>query len=155
MNKTAMVTGSFDPVTVGHIDIIQRTAAIFDKVYAVILKNPEKRAFFSEEQRFEMLIAATAFLKNVEVKSYDGFAIDFAKENRVDYIVRGVRNSEDFQYELEMRNWNMSHGKIETIFLASDEKFCDVSSTKAKELILKDDFSLVPNASAKLIKQRG
>ncbi len=155
MSKKVMITGTFDPVTLGHIDIIERAAKIFDDVVVVLLKNPEKQSWLSEDIRLQMLRGATKKWDNVSTDSYDGLAIDFAKKNGISFIVRGVRDSSDFAYESEMRSWNFTHGGIETIFLPASEKYKSVSSSKAKELIAQGDFSFIPSGAKELLQNRG
>ncbi|MDD4839946.1 MAG: pantetheine-phosphate adenylyltransferase [Clostridia bacterium] len=152
MKKTGMVTGTFDPITIGHIDIIRRASLLFDKLFVVLLINPDKTALFSDGNRLQMMKLATKQLENVEVLNYEGWAIEIAKELGATYFVRGVRNENDFSYELEMRDWNISHGGIDTLFIPCDESLRQVSSTKAKERIVSGDYSLLPNEIKEFVK---
>jgi pantetheine-phosphate adenylyltransferase len=150
--QTAIVTGSFDPVTVGHADIIRRASALFYKVYAVLLVNPDKEVMFKEKDRLIMLERACAAYPNVETLSYGGLAIDIAKKLGASYIVRGVRDSADLAYEVEMRDWNFLHGGIETLFLPASEELREASSTIAKAAVCRGDFSLIPPEARDYIK---
>ena len=100
--KTAVYPGSFDPVTMGHLDIVERTSQIFDKVIIGVLNNRAKSPLFSVEERVNMLKEVTADLPNVEVQSFAGLLIDFVRKNEAQIIVRGLRAITDFEYELQM-----------------------------------------------------
>ena len=100
--KTAIYPGSFDPVTLGHYDIIERSSQIFDRLIVGVLNNSAKSPLFSVEERVKMLKDVTKELPNVEIKSFDGLLIDFARENQAQVIVRGLRAVTDFEYELMM-----------------------------------------------------
>ena len=103
---TAIYPGSFDPVTLGHLDIIERTAQIMDRVIVGVLNNRKKTPLFSVEERVNMLKSVTSHLENVEVKAFDGLTIDFARENGAKVIVRGLRAITDFEYELQLSQTN-------------------------------------------------
>lgn len=152
MIKSAMFTGTFDPITIGHMDIIERACKMVDKLCVVILKNPDKKTTFSVEERIKMIENATCNLDNVEVFAYDGLAIDFAKVNNVDFIFRGIRNTVDLVYEIEMRDWNFANGNIETLFLSAVKELKSVSSTSAKILAKNDNFSMVSKENIGFIK---
>ena len=102
----ALITGSFDPVTNGHLDIIKRTAAVFDSVVVGIFINPEKKYLFDVNERIEMLSEAVKDLKNVTVDSSEGYVAKYVEQNSIDVIVKGVRNSVDFEYEAKMAKIN-------------------------------------------------
>ena len=104
---TAIYPGSFDPVTLGHLDIIERTAQIMDRVIVGVLNNRKKTPLFSVEERVNMLKSVTSHLENVEVKAFDGLTIDFARENGAKVIVRGLRAITDFEYELQLSQTSM------------------------------------------------
>jgi pantetheine-phosphate adenylyltransferase len=133
--KTAMLTGSFDPVTNGHIDIINRAAKIFDKVYAAILINPDKRCMFSCEDRLALLRGALAGVKSAEAVFSEGTAVGLATELGADCIIRGIRNSEDYEYERIMAVYNLQNGGIDTVFFESGDNNASVSSGMVKRLL--------------------
>ena len=117
--KRAVYTGSFDPVTNGHMDIIRRASEIFDVLIVSILNNKEKTPLFSVEERVKILEEATKDLPNVQIDSFSGLLVDYAREKDLHVIVRGLRAITDFEYELQMAQTNrmLSHGKIDTVFL--------------------------------------
>ena len=115
--RAAVYPGSFDPVTLGHLDIIRRTAKMFDKVIIGVLKNRTKSPLFTAEERVEMLKEVTADLPNVEVQSFEGLLIDFVRQTHADVVVRGLRAITDFEYELQMAQTNrVIAPEIDTIF---------------------------------------
>jgi pantetheine-phosphate adenylyltransferase len=137
--KVAIYPGSFDPVTLGHIDIVERAASIFGKVYVAVIKNPEKEAKFSFEDRMKMLEGATRHLKNVKVESFSGLLIDYAKRKKANAIVRGLRAVSDFEYEFQMALTNRKLADdIETIFLMPHESYSYLSSRHLKEVAMLD-----------------
>lgn len=155
MSKICAVTGSFDPVTVGHVNIAERAAKIFDKVFVLMLVNPDKKYLFSVEQRLKMLKKAFANKEKIEVAYFDGFTVDFCKEHSIDCLVRGLRNHKDFDYEIALAKANFEYGGIETFFLDASEEFCDVSSQNVRKLITegKTFEGLVPNEIISTIKE--
>ena len=144
--KSVLFPGSFDPVTQGHLDLIRRASLLFDRVYAVILQNPEKTCMFSTEQRKEMLRAACAALPNVTVDAYMGYTADYAKENGISAILRGIRDDADYAYEKKMADFNLQRGGVDTVFLPAKEAFSAVSSTAVREGLSenRDISALVP-----------
>lgn len=135
MNKV-VYPGSFDPITIGHLDIIKRASEIFDSVTILILKNFDKRGFFSYEQRVELIKLATKDLKNVEVKTSTDLLVEYMDRNHINNILKGLRNANDFQYEYEMALVNKAlNPNIDTVFLLSDPKYMMVSSTRVRELL--------------------
>ena len=132
----AICPGSFDPVTLGHMDIIARSSRLFDKVYAVALINSGKEYMFPKETRLEMLRRACAGLENVVVDDYDGLLADYAASKNASAIVKGVRSFSDFQYEQTMANANKYLAPdVETMFLNCNPALAHVSSTFARVLI--------------------
>ncbi|MBO4863100.1 MAG: pantetheine-phosphate adenylyltransferase [Eubacterium sp.] len=133
--STAIYPGSFDPVTLGHMDIISRSSKIFDRVVVCILNNSTKKTpLFSRSERVNMLNDVVKKFGNVEVMQYDGLLVDFAKENNISIIVRGLREITDFDSELQMAQGNhMVSPDIETIFLATDPRFSFISSSMVRE----------------------
>ena len=135
--KTAIYQGSFDPVTLGHYDIIERSSQIFDRLIVGVLNNSAKSPLFSVEERVKMLKDVTKELPNVEIKSFDGLLIDFARENQAQVIVRGLRAVTDFEYELQMAQMNrVIAPEIDTLFLTTNLKYAYLSSSIAKEVAM-------------------
>ncbi len=133
--KVAIYPGSFDPVTLGHIDIVERAASIFGKVFVAVIKHPEKQANFSFEDRMKMLKNATKHLKNVIVESFSGLLIDYAKKKKASAIVRGLRAVSDFEYEFQMALTNRKMcPQIETIFFMTDYKYAYLSSSIVRQI---------------------
>ena len=133
--RVAVYPGSFDPVTLGHIDIIQRTAKMFDKVIIGVLRNRSKSPLFTAEERVELLKQVTADIPNVEVQSFQGLLIDFVRQNQANVIVRGLRAITDFEYELQMAQTNrVIAPEIDTIFLTTNLKYSYLSSSIVKEI---------------------
>ena len=131
----AVYPGSSDPVTLGHLDIIERTAQIMDRVVVGVLINRKKTPLFSVEERVNMLKSVTAHLPNVEVKAFDGLTIDFARENGAKAIVRGLRAITDFEYELQLAQTNrVMAPEIDTLFLTTGLKYSYLSSSMVKEI---------------------
>lgn len=139
--------GSFDPVTLGHLDIIERASHIFDKVIVAVFINVRKRSAFTVEQREDFLRRVTARFGNVEVTSCHGLLVDFAAEQGADSIIRGLRAVTDFEYELQMAQTNNKiNDKIETIFMATRLEYAYLSSSIVKEVAYfgADIHSFVP-----------
>jgi pantetheine-phosphate adenylyltransferase len=131
----AVYPGSFDPVTNGHIDLIQRSAALFDKVIVAILRNTEKTPLFTVEERISMLEEAVCDLKNVSVTSFAGLLVDFALQVEASVIIRGIRAISDYEYELQMALMNRRlSNKVETVFMLPAETYSYLSSRLVKEI---------------------
>ena len=132
---TAIYPGSFDPVTYGHLDIIERAAEVFDQVIVGVLKNQSKNPLFDFDERVEMIREVTKGLDNVKVVSFQALLIDFTKEMNADVIVRGIRAVSDFEYELMMAQTNKQlNPDVETMFFATSEKYSFLSSSTVREL---------------------
>jgi pantetheine-phosphate adenylyltransferase len=132
----AIYPGSFDPITNGHLDLIQRASALFDKLIVAILRNDEKQALFSVEERMEMLKEVIHCFPNVEVASFDGLLVDYATECGASVILRGIRAISDYEYELQMALMNRRlQPEIETVFLLAGEAHSFISSRLVKEVI--------------------
>ena len=133
----AVYPGSFDPVTLGHYDIIERSAKIMDRVIIGVLNNNSKTPLFSAEERVNMLKSVTAGLPNVEVQSFEGLLVDFVKKNHADVIIRGLRAITDFEYELQMSQTNrvIAPG-VDTLFLTTILKYSYLSSSIVKEIAM-------------------
>lgn len=146
--KTALIPGSFDPITLGHMDIIRRAANIFDKVYVAVMTNDmqkyvadavAKQYMFSIKERSEMARLACADLSNVEVICSNGMLVDLVDELCADVIVKGVRNEADFLYEQKHAIWNREHNsRAETLYMPADPDLGSISSTYARQLIRED-----------------
>ena len=133
--KTAVYPGTFDPVTYGHLDVILRASKLFDCVIVGVLHNSSKSPLFSVEERVNILKKATQDIPNVEVRSFSGLAVDFAKECQAHTIVRGLRAITDFEYELQMAQTNrVLAPDIDTVFLTTSLEYAYLSSTIMKEV---------------------
>ena len=133
--KTAVYPGSFDPVTMGHLAVVERTSQIFDKVIIGVLNNRAKSPLFSVEERVNMLKEVTADLPNVEVQSFAGLLIDFVRKNEAQIIVRGLRAITDFEYELQMAQTNrVMAPEVDTLFLTTNLRYSYLSSSIVKEI---------------------
>lgn len=130
----AVCPGSFDPVTLGHVDILERAAAQFDEVVAAVLINPAKKGMFSLEERLEMIGEATAHLPNVRAESGRGLVVDFVRERGLTAIIKGLRTGTDFEYELQMAQMNKHIAGVDTFFVATAPRYSFVSSSLAKEV---------------------
>ena len=131
---TAVYPGSFDPVTKGHLDIIERAASLVDELVVAVLKNNAKTPLFSEEERVKMIKDVTGHIPNVRVESFSGLSVEFAKQCGAKFIVRGLRAVTDFEYELQIAQANgVQNPEIETVFLTSSLNYSYLSSTIVKE----------------------
>ncbi|MFI9532732.1 pantetheine-phosphate adenylyltransferase [Nocardia fusca] len=130
----ALCPGSFDPVTNGHLDVFRRVAEQFDEVVITVMINKKKQGMFSIDERIEMLRDATADLANVRVASWDGLLVDFAREQGITAIVKGLRDAGDFGYELQMAQMNKKLSGVDTLFLATNPAFGYLSSSLVKEV---------------------
>jgi len=134
--RIAVVPGSYDPITIGHVDIIQRSIDLFDEVIIAIGINSDKKYFFPLEQRIEWLQVSFDNTDKVKVMSYSGLTIDFCKANHAKYIVRGLRNNSDFDFERTISMLNQKlNDSVETVFLMSSPECSFISSTIVREII--------------------
>jgi pantetheine-phosphate adenylyltransferase len=155
--KIAIYPGSFDPVTNGHVDVIERAAKLFHKVIVAVIRNPEKRAQFSLTERVGMLKESLPNHKNVLVDSFDGLLVDYARKKKAMTIIRGLRAVSDFDYEFQMALTNRKMApKIETLFFMTDYKYSYLSSSFVKQIarLGGDISSLVPKAVREKLKNR-
>lgn len=137
--KTALYPGTFDPVTLGHLDIIRRAAGVADKLVIGVLPNSAKHPWFSVEERIELIRKVTKDLPNVVVQSFDGLTVDFGRSIGASVIVRGLRAITDFEYELQIAQINHKlNPEIDTIFFTTSVEYSYVSSSIAKEVALYD-----------------
>lgn len=133
--KIAVCPGSFDPATNGHIDIIERSAKLFDKVIVAVSYNPNKQPLFSVEERVDILKRTCGSLKNVEIDSFSGLLIEYAKSKNANAIVKGLRAVSDFEYELQMALMNKKmNPEVETVFMMTSSKYSYLSSSLVKEV---------------------
>lgn len=131
----ALYPGSFDPITLGHLDIIERGSRLFDKVIVVVFRNPNKTPLFSLEQRTEQIQRTTRHLPNVEVDSFDGLTVTYARLRQAKVLLRGLRAVSDFEMELQMAHINKTLlTDIETVFLATSTEYSYLSSSVVKEV---------------------
>ncbi len=132
---TALCPGSFDPPTNGHVDVIERASRYFDRVVVAVIANPSKQPLFSLEQRSDMLRDALTHVDNVEITSFDGLLVDFAKDRDLGVVVKGLRAISDFEYELQMAqmNSNLSPG-LDTMFMTAKPEWAFLSSSLVKEV---------------------
>ncbi|MBC1341209.1 pantetheine-phosphate adenylyltransferase [Listeria welshimeri] len=134
-NKIAVIPGTFDPITNGHLDIIERAAKIFDVLYVAVLNNSSKKPLFTVEERMEMIKQVTAHLPNVEVESASGLTVDYAAKRGATAIVRGLRAVSDFEYEMQIASMNRTlNAEIETFFVMTNTKYSFLSSSMVKEV---------------------
>jgi pantetheine-phosphate adenylyltransferase len=132
--RRAACPGSFDPVTLGHLDIIGRASALYDEVVVAVGLNVSKKRMFSFEERTEMLREAVAPYPNVTVDSFDGLIVDFCKSHGVQVIVKGLRAVSDFDYELQMAQMNLGLQGVETMFMTTNPQYSFLSSSLVKEV---------------------
>ena len=130
-----ILPGSYDPVTLGHVDMIRRAAEIYPVVYAVVFINPSKEYLFSEQQRVAMLKLACEDIPGVRVDFYSGRVVDYMREHGIDVIVKGYRNDTDLAYERVQAEYNLKEGGFKTELWRSDEKFENISSTLARSAL--------------------
>jgi pantetheine-phosphate adenylyltransferase len=146
MGLTALCPGTFDPVTNGHLDIIERAARRFDALIVGVLDNPAKQPLFPAEERVQMLKEVTAGLPNVEVDLFAGLLVEYAARRGADLVVKGLRAVSDFEYEIQMAQMNHQLSGVETLFMTTDPRWSFLSSSLVKEVARfgGDVRSLVP-----------
>ena len=158
IKRTAVYPGTFDPITNGHIDLVRRAASIFDKLVVAIAANPNKTPLFPLEARVDLARRVLHDLPNVEVLGYSGLTVEFARQNRVTVVVRGLRAVSDFEFEFQLANMSRHlAGEIETVFLTPKEQFTFISSTLVREIaVLGGDVHefVDPIVAAELKKHR-
>ena len=155
--RKAIFAGSFDPITNGHLDIIERSAKIFDELQIGVLYNPNKKGLFNFEERVNLIESCTSHLNNTKVVSFEGLLVDYCKAEGVDSLVRGVRSGADIEYELQMAHMNKElNPDIETIILPTATKYSFISSSLIKEVLAfdADIKNLVPNVVLEELKRK-
>ena len=157
MNKTVICPGSFDPVTLGHLDVITRASKLFDRVIVGVLVNSSKKPIFSIDERIELLKEVTEHLNNVEIVGFNGLLAQYCEEHGVDAIVKGLRAVTDFEYEFQIALMNRKlRPDIETLFLISDYRWLYISSTIVKTVasLGGDVRGLVPDHVLSCLRER-
>lgn len=135
MTSIAISSGSFDPITLGHLDIIKRGAKVFDEVYVVVLNNSSKKPLFSVEERLDLIREATKDIPNVKVDSHSGLLVEYAKMRNANAILRGLRAVSDFEYEMQITSMNRKLDEnIETFFIMTNNQYSFLSSSIVKEV---------------------
>jgi len=157
MRHSAIYPGTFDPLTLGHLDLIQRASHIFDRVIVAVVVNSRKKTSFTAEDRLEMANASVKGLKNVRVDAFDGLLVDYARSLKIHVLLRGIRAFSDFEYEFQMALTNRKMApEIETVFLMPKESFSYISSSTVREVMERGgnigDF--VPPAVRRYIQKR-
>ena len=149
--RKAVFPGSFDPFTLGHLDILKRSLLLFDEITVGIGKNIDKKTMFSEKQRISFIEKCFKNEAKIKVESYDGLTINFCKKLGANFIVRGIRNNGDFEFEKAIARTNRKLSKIETVFLLTSAQTSFISSTIVRELILnKGNYKLLVPESVKI-----
>ena len=134
--KNAVYPGSFDPITLGHLDIIKRASLMFDTVIVAVMCNSAKTPLFTLDERVKMIKESVKDLDNVIVESFDGLLINYCKEKKIHIVIRGLRAITDFEYELQIAQTNkeLSHNEVDTVFLTTNLKYSYLSSSVVKEI---------------------
>jgi len=154
---TALCPGSFDPVTNGHLDIIERTSRHFSDVVVAVIRNPQKaQSLFSLHERQEMLVEVTSHLENVRIEFFKGLMVEFAREHGAEAIVKGLRAVSDFDYELQMAQMNQQLSGIDTFFISTTPQYSFLSSSLVREVARfgGDVSSMVPPMVAARLRER-
>ena len=158
MKRSAVYPGTFDPITNGHQDLVRRAASVFDRVIVAIASNPNKTPMFPLEQRVALAREVLSDIPNVEVMGYSGLTVDFARQQGVQVVVRGLRAMSDFEFEFQLANMSRHLAReLETVFLTPQEQFTFISSTLVREIaILGGDVKefVHPIVAAELMKMK-
>ncbi len=157
MNQAAVCAGTFDPITMGHLDVIERAARIFPRVVIAVAINSGKNPLFSLDERMALVRESTTHLKGIEIKSFDGLLVNFAESVKVRMIVRGLRAFSDFEYEFQMALTNRKlKPEIETIFLMPKQDYSYISSSNVREVaqLGGDTSQFVPPSVQRALESR-
>ena len=154
--KRVVCPGSFDPITFGHLDIVERASSIFDEVVIAVMVNQTKKTLFTVEERIEMTREVTSKFPNVKVDSWSGLLVDYCKKNDISIIVKGLRAVTDFDYELQMSQINLQLQGVETLFLSTAPAHSFLSSSLVKEIASHggDVSSYIPAILLERLKDR-
>ena len=154
--KRVVCPGSFDPITFGHLDIVERASSIFDEVVIAVMVNKTKQTLFTVEERIEMTKEVTGKFPNVKVDSWSGLLVDYCKKNEISIIVKGLRAVTDFDYELQMSQINLQLQGVETLFLSTAPAHSFLSSSLVKEIASHggDVSSYIPAVLLERLKDR-
>ena len=154
--RRCLCPGSFDPVTNGHLDVIERAASLFDEVVVAVPVNVSKKSLFTVDERIDMLGKACAHLPQVRVESVEGLLVDFARQRGIPAVVKGLRAVTDFDYELQMAQMNHRLRGLETLFVATNPEYSFLSSSLAKEVASYggDVAGLVPDVVLQRLHER-
>ncbi len=155
--KIAVYPGTFDPVTLGHLDVLKRASRVFDKIIVAVTTNPGKKPLFSLKERIEILKKSTEKMPFVEIESFSGLLVEYLKKKRVSIILRGLREMSDFEFEFQQASVNRKLSKdIDTFFVMTSEKYYYVSSSIVREVAsLGGNVScFVPKPAAKALKEK-
>ena len=155
--KIAVYPGSFDPITKGHLDVLNTGSEIFDKVIIAVSQNNSKESFFTVEERVELIKQSVKHLKNVEVDSFEGLTVEYAKQKGAKILLRGLRAVSDFEYEMQLSQTNSSlSDNIKTVFLTTRPKYNFISSSTVKDISLMggDISKFVPEVVNKALKEK-
>lgn len=158
MTTRALYTGSFDPMTNGHLDIITRASKMFDELVVGVIVNPNKNPLFTKEERVELIEAVTADLPNVKVECFAGLLADYVNRNKFNAVIRGLRATSDFEYEIQMAQMNacLFDQGIESVFLMTSPEYSFISSSVIKEVVALNGCvdGLVPEVILEEIKKK-
>jgi pantetheine-phosphate adenylyltransferase len=154
--RIACCPGTYDPVTNGHLDIVARAAAVFDRVIVAVLVNPAKQPLFTLEERIAMLKEATVGIAGVEVDAFSGLLVDYARQRQASVIVKGLRAVSDFDYELQMAQMNYRLAEVETMFITTNPSYSYLSSSLVKDVARHggDVSGLVPDFVVTRLQER-
>ncbi len=155
--RTVIYPGTFDPITLGHFNLIERASLLFDRVILAVAHSERKKPLFNLDERIDLCERTLSHLSNIEVKPYSNLTVQFAQANNARFVLRGVRAIADFEYELQLANMNRAmYPELETVFLTPVERYAFISSTLVREIAAMggDYAQFVPTIVADALKQR-